>query len=336
MVGALLTGCAGGAATQTDTGPPAWFGNPDAAYSEQTYLTAVAAGPSAQAAEDKAFGNLARVFEADISAQQQLREDYREVQQGGDVTSSRQDTRLLTRSDVRSSQKLLNAEVLERATAEGRHYALVGMDREETVRIYRDELRRNRGTMKEYRASAEAADNPVSRLAFLQQALVLAKVNERLITQRNIVAGRAAPSTSPPPVGDLQTAVREAQADCPVAVQTDTPDVPASILDQVKATLQTAGFRVVDAPGDAILQAVVSYRERPALKSREDEFLRWTLAVALTDRTTRQTLETFTTEQRAGALSTAAVQRRAHNGARTAIKKDFASFLDRTLLNINP
>lgn len=335
MVSIALAGCAGGAATQTDSGTPAWFVNPDAAYSEQTYLTAVAAGPSAQAAEDKAFGNLARVFEADIAAQQQLREDYREVQQGGDVTSSRQDTRLLTRSDVRSNQKLLNAEVLERAAAEGTHYALVGMERRETVRIYRDEIRRNRGTMAEYRTAAEAATNPVSRLAFLQQALVLAKVNERLITQRTIVAGGAAPSTATPPVAALQTAVREAQSNCPVAVQTDTPDVPPSILDQVKATLQTAGFRVVAQPADAILQADVSYRERPALTSRDEEFLRWTLAIALTDRTTQQTLETFTTEQRAGAMSAAALQRRAHNGARTAIKNDFASFLDRTLLNID-
>jgi len=334
-VGTTLMGCAGGSAAQTDTAAPAWFVSPDEAYSEQTHLTAVAAGPSAQAAEDKAFGNLARVFEADIEAQQQLREDYREVQQGGDVTSSRQDTRLLTRSDVRSNQTLLNAEVLERAAAEGTHYALVGMERQETVRIYADEIRGNRGTVQEYRSAAESAESPLTRLAFLQQALVLAKVNERLITQRNIVAGGAAPSTSAPPVAALRTAVREAQSNCPVAVATETANVPPSVLDQVKATLQTAGFRVVPAPADAILQAAVAYRERPALKSRDEEFLRWTLSIALTDRTTGQTLETFTTEQRAGAMSTAALQRRAHNAARTAITNDFSAFLDRTLLNID-
>jgi hypothetical protein len=335
MVSTSLGGCAGGSAAQTDAAAPAWFVRPDVAYSEQAYLTAVAAGPSAQAAEDRAFGNLARIFEADIEAQQQLREDYREVQTGGEVTGSQQDTRLVTRSDVRSNQKLLNAQVLERAAADGTHYALVGMERRETVRIYAEEIRDNRDTVQEYRAAAERTDSPLTRLAFLQRALVLAQVNERLITQRNIVAGGTTPSTSTPPVAGLQTAVREAQSNCPVAVSAETSTVPPSVLDQVKATLQAAGFRVVRGAGDAILQAAVAYRERLALTSREEKFLRWTLSIALTDRTTGQTLQTFTTEQRAGAMSTAALQRRAHNGARTAIKNDFASFLDRTLLNID-
>lgn len=335
VCGMGLVGCTGGSVAQTDTAAPEWFVNPGDVYNEQEYLTAVAAGPSAQAAEDKAFGNLARVFEADIEAQQQLREDYREVQKGGDVTSSQQDTRLVTRSDVRSNQKLLNAEVLERATGDDTYYTLVGMKRQETVRIYSEEIRDNQGTVQEYRSSAEAAENPLTRLAFLQQALVLAQVNERLITQRNIVAGGTAPSTSAPPVAELRTAVREAQEDCPVAVETETANMPTSVLDQVNATLQTAGFRVVQAPDNAILRATVAYRERPALTSRDEEFLRWTLSIALTDRTTGQTLETFTTEQRAGAISKAAVQRRAHNAARTAIEENFAAFLDRTLLNID-
>lgn len=330
-----LLGCSGGASAQSDGSPPDWFLSPDEAYDEERYLTAVASGPSAQAAQNKAFGNLARVFEADIEASKELRDDYQEVQTGGEVTSSSQETRLITRSDVRSDQKLLNSEVLERKQVGDTYYTLVGMERQETVRIYAEEIRTNRSTTKDYRTAAQETDNPITRLAFLQKALVLAKVNERLTTQRNIVAGGSAPSTTSSPVTALEQAVREAQANCPVVVQAESEDIPASILDQVNATLETAGFRVIDRPEDAILEALVKYRERPALESRDQEFLRWTLAVDLTDQTTRQTLETFTTEQRAGAMSEAAVKRRAHNGARRAVEDDFSTFLDETLLNID-
>jgi rubrerythrin len=199
-----LLGCSGGASAQSDGSPPDWFLSPGEAYDEERYLTAVASGPSAQAAQNKAFGNLARVFEADIEASKELRDDYQEVQTGGEVTSSTQETRLITRSDVRSDQKLLNSEVLERTQVGDTYYALVGMERQETVRIYAEEIRTNRSTIEDYRAAAQETDNPITRLAFLRKALVLAQVNERLTTQRNIVAGGSAPSTTSSPVAALE------------------------------------------------------------------------------------------------------------------------------------
>jgi hypothetical protein len=339
VAGALavgLMGCSGGAAAQQSaSSAPNWFLNPDEAYSENMYLTAVASASSAQAAQNQAFGNLARIFEADIQASQELRDEYEEVQQSGDVTQSRQETRMITRSDVQSNQKLLNSEVLEQQQVGDTYYALVGMERQETVSIYSQEIESNRSKVEDYRATAKETDNPITRLAFLQKALVIAKVNERLVTQRNIVAGGSAPSSASSPVTALETSVREAQAACPVVVQAGSDDIPSSIVDQVGATLETAGFRVVDEGGDAVLEALVKYDERPALESRDEEFLRWTLAIELTDRTIQQTLETFTTEQRAGAMSEAAVKRRAHNGARRAVENDFSAFLNQTLLNID-
>jgi hypothetical protein len=333
-------GCSsGGAAAQSggsgEASPPDWFLNPDRAYSEDTYLTAVASGASSQEAQNKAFGNLARVFEADIQASKDLKDDYREVTKGGQVASTRQETVLITRSTVQSNQKLLNSEVLERGKAGDTYYALVGMKRQETMSIYSQEIESNRRKIEDYRGAAEETDNPITRLAFLQQALVIARVNDRLVTQRNIVAGGAAPDQSSS-VTELRQAVRKAQEACPVVVRASTEEeVPPSIVDQVGATLETAGFRVIKRPEEAILEALVKYRERPALESREEEFLRWTLAIELTDQTTRQTLETFTTEQRAGAMSKAAVQRRAHSNARRAIENEFATFLNKTLLAID-
>jgi hypothetical protein len=339
LVGSLavgLVGCSGGAAAQQSaSSPPNWFLNPDEAYSESRYLTAVSSASSAQAAQNNAFGNLARIFEADIQASQDLRDEYREVQESGDVTQSRQETRMITRSDIQSNQKLLNSEVLEQQQVGDTYYALVGMERQETISIYSEEIKTNRGKIKDYRASAQETDNPITRLAFLQKALVLAKVNDRLVTQRNIVAGGSAPSMGSSPVTALEKSVREAQAACPVVVQTGSDDIPSSIVDQVGATLETAGFRVVDRPDEAILEALVKYDERPALESREEEFLRWTMAIELTDRTIQQTLETFTTEQRAGGMSEAGVKRRAHNAARRVVENDFSTFLNQTLLNID-
>jgi hypothetical protein len=330
-------GCSsGGAAAQSaaDASPPDWFLNPEEAYSESTYLTAVASGGSAQEAQNKAFGNLARVFEADIQATKDLKDKYREVKKGGEVTQTSEESVLIDKSTVQSDQKLLNSEVLERANAGDTYYVLVGMKRQETVRIYSQEITSNRSKIEQYRSNAQETDNPITRLAFLQQALVLANVNDRLITQRNIVAQGSAPDQSSA-LTELKKAVRKAQEACPVFVKTENEDVPPSVKDEVGATLETAGFRVIDRPEDAILEALVAYRERPTLESRNQEFLRWTLSIALTDQTTRQTLETFTTEERAGGMSEAGVKRRAHNGARTAVEEKFSTFLNQTLLNID-
>lgn len=330
-------GCSGGATAQSDSGPPEWFLNPDDVYADGQYLTAVASGPSAQAAQDRAFGNLARIFEADIEASQELRDDYREAKQNGNVTNSEQDTRLITKSDVRANQQLLNTEVLEQDEVDDTHYALVGMHRRETIDIYSQEIESNRQKIEDYRATAQETSKPITRLAFLQRALVLAQANERLVTQRNIVAGGTAPDMSfSSPLTTLEKDVENAQSNCPVVVRSEASDIPSSLQTQLGATLEAAGFRVIDRPDDAILEARLEYEERPALESREQEFLRWTLAVELTDQTTGQTLETFTTEERAGGMSKAAVQRKAHNGARRVIENDFSTFLDQTLLNINP
>lgn len=341
LIGAVclgsVVGCSGGAAAQSESSPPDWYLNPDEAYSEQRYLTAVASGATSQEAQNKAFGNLARVFEADIQASQDLRDDYREVQQGGEVTESQKETRLITRSDVQSNQKLLNSDVFEQGQRGDTHYAMVGMERQETLSIYSDEIESNRSLIADYRERAQASDNPITRLAFLQKALVLAKVNDRLITQRNIIAeGAGARMAEGSPIAELEEAVRTAQSNCPVVVRADTDDIPSSIVDQVGATLETAGFRVIKQPDTAILDALVKYQERPALESRDMEFLRWTLAIELTEQTSGQTLETFTTERRAGGNSKAGVERRAHNKARSAIKDEFSTFLEQTLLDINP
>ncbi len=328
-------GCSGGTEVQRQKeAVPSWFEQPDQIYSDQQYLTATAAGPSSQAAQNQAFGNLARIFEADIESRQQLLDDYREVRQQGDIESTEQTTRMVTQADIRSNQELLNAQVLEQQETGGTHYALVGMERQETLRIYSQQIESNRANLDEYRTRAQQTDNPVTRLALLRKALVLARVNERLVRQRNIVAGGAAADPASP-ITELEDAVRQAQVQCPVFVQAD--DVPSPIRSQVRSTLERRGFRLTDQAEEAVLDVRTSYEERPTLENRSDaHFLRWTLAIEVTDRTRNQALETFTTEERAGAPSESGAQRRAHNGARTAIQEDFSTFLDQILLNVNP
>lgn len=339
VLGSLLVvgflGCSGGTEIQRQQEtPPSWFEQPDRLYSDQQYLTATATGPSAQVAQNQAFGNLARIFEAEIESSQQLLDDYREVRQQGNIEETEQTTRMVTQADVRSNQELLNAQVLEQEEANGTHYALVGMQRQETLRIYTQQIESNRSRIEEYRTTARETSNPVTRLAVLRKALVLARVNEQLGRQRNIVAGGAAPEFSSP-LSELEEDVRQAQIQCPVLVYAD--DVPSPIRSQVRSTLERTGFRLTDRSEEAVLDVRASYEERPTLENRSDaHFLRWTLSIEVTDRTRNQALETFTTEERAGAPSEAGAQRRAYNGARTTIENDFSTFLDQTLLNINP
>lgn len=328
----LLGGCSGGDVAQK-SGPPNWFTNPDQTYNEERYLLVSAEGPSTQTAQNRAFGNLARTFAADIRASRRLLDKYQEVKKDREIAGSRQETVMITQSDVRSDQTLLNARVLEQAKIGSKYYVLVGMERRETRRIYAQRIERNQKKIADYRTIAENAGKPVTRLAALRKALVLAKANEQLRNQRAIVAGGSASVVSSLRP-KLAKAVREAQADCPVVVQ---GDVPSSIRTQVGAALEAQGFRTVDRSGPAILNATVRYEEHPTLSSRTDaHFLRWTLAIELTDIARGQTLETFTAEQRTGASSETGAKRRARRRARTTVEDDFSIFLEQTFLRINP
>ena len=120
----FLGGCSGGAVAQSDA-PPDWFLNPDQSYDPSRYLLAPAEGPSAQAAENRAFGNLARRFVADVEAGQSLRDEYEEVKTDGEVTDTQQETVMITESDVQSDQSLLNTEVLQRTQVGGDRKSVV-------------------------------------------------------------------------------------------------------------------------------------------------------------------------------------------------------------------
>lgn len=334
VLGSLLAlgGCSGGAVAQSD-GPPKWFAHPDRAYSDQRYLTATAAAPSDQAARNRAFGNLARVFSADIQTSQELLDEYREVRGNEDNVDTQRETVMITKSDVGADQKLLNAEVLERARVGGTHYVLVGMERRETLQIYAQRIKENRQKIDQYRSTAETVSHPLHRLAALQKALVLAKVNERLRRQRSIVAGGGGTVSSSSIRPDLEKAVRAAQTECSVVVK---GEVPSPLRTQVSAALESAGFRVVDRSSEALLAATAQYEERPTLPGRDDaHFFQWTLAIKLTDLMHSQAVETFTVERRTGAPSETSAKRRARNEARTAIEDKFPLFLTQTLLHVD-
>ncbi|MFB6273766.1 MAG: hypothetical protein ABEL51_12810, partial [Salinibacter sp.] len=116
LMGLILVGCgcAGDVTAQNDEAsvdPPDWFENPNRAYSEDRYLVAVAKGPSAQAAQDRAFGNLARIFEADIQASRSLLDRYEEVTEDGEISGSEGTTLTIVASDITSDEKLLNTKV---------------------------------------------------------------------------------------------------------------------------------------------------------------------------------------------------------------------------------
>lgn len=339
LVGLLFVGggCAGGATAQPDdasVSPPGWFAAPNQAYPDDQYLVAVAKGPSPQAAQDRAFGNLARIFEADIQASQSLLDRYEEVTDDGEGREGEGRTLIVTRSDVESDETLRNTEVLAQEQVGSSHYALVGMERAETLRIYTQQIDANRAEIEQYRAAARRAEAPLPTLAYLQQARVVATVNERLEQQRRIIGGGAGTVDRSGVRTDLDSALRAARIRCPVAVQGD--DVPPPIEAQVRATIEDRGFRVTSRRGDAALVTHVSFTTRPTLTSRDDaHFVRWTLSIEVKDPRRNQVLRTFTTQERSGALSKASVARRAHQRARTVIDEQFSTFLDRMLLRVD-
>nr|MDA3813272.1 hypothetical protein [Candidatus Cloacimonadota bacterium] len=74
----LILSCAAHAVKRKGS-KPEWLKNPKAVYSEQMYLTAIGEGDSRSDAESMAAGNLSRIFESNIKAEETVNQRYMEL-----------------------------------------------------------------------------------------------------------------------------------------------------------------------------------------------------------------------------------------------------------------
>lgn len=316
---------------------PDWVDNPSNHYSEADYLMAVGSGSTLKEAQQDALGNLSRIFKAEIDASQELIDEFAETSENGQF-STQQTTELLNVTHIGSQQDLINTQILESEVGpNGTYYALAGMDRTASVRIYSEEISNNELQIEELENNAEDEPDLLQKLVLLKQATMLAEVNENLAGQRNILLrGASDTELNAQTLSRLQEKFRTIKQQVPVAVTTQTAS--EGITSTVAGVLQQAGFSVAGESysGEPVLEVNVDYQSQEADLNRPNmEFVKWELIIDIVNKYSERSFKTFMTEGRDGALSQADAVKRADYSARQKIERDFKQYLNKELLAIN-
>ena len=322
-------------ASSGNNGIPNWVNNPGSEFNEQKYLMAVGSGSTLNEARGDAFASLSQIFQMDIDATEQVTSEFIDRNINNQLYSE-STSQLLNNIKIGTNQELMNTTILTSEVDKfGTYHALAGMDRAESSRIYSQEISNNNIKINEFEQNAANEGNILQKLVLLKKAQAIAAANEILTRQLNIIRGGAGTGgEATEMLVRLQEKFRTAQQKAIVRLASE--NATSTVRAAVASVLQNAGFTLSESMGNAILAVNVNYLTQKADLNRDDaEFVKWELIIEVNDLQTNRSFKTYMTEGRDGAPSYADALKRADFTARSKIEKDFNTFLNNELLQIN-
>lgn len=275
----LLMSCAIHAKKRKDS-KPEWLKNPKAVYSEQMYLTAIGEGDSRSDAENMAAGNLARIFESNIKAEETVNQRYFELTKNN-KTDFEEQTDVTKSVNIQSQQTLLNIQYGESYTDDmARVHAIAFLNRMKTAEIYENKINRNAGRIDYFMRIAEKSVDPILKYAATSAASAVSSINETLLAQLTIIFPSAIDMLEINYNHDKivrDTNIAAAAISCKIEIQNDEENKITILLEEL---INDLGFvlskeNVLKINGNILL-------EKTDLK-RNLEFIRYELQINVTD-----------------------------------------------------
>ena len=163
----VLSGCAwlGGQSK------PDWIDGMSAAYPSGQYLVGVGQAESRTAAEDRAYGAVARIFKAEVSAQAKDWESYLLIEQRGHNSAERRLT-LDNLTRVSTDKVLENVRILDRwvDVHKGLQYALAGMNRSQAEASFMERITELDQSIRDDVEEAQRPSDKLARVKALRRA----------------------------------------------------------------------------------------------------------------------------------------------------------------------
>jgi len=179
----LLAACAG------HNQRPQWLDAPQSAYPAATYLTGIGSGDSRQIATDRAFANLARVFEVAVS-DTTMDFSSAQISSYGDVQQTVNEQKVSRSISVEARKVVEGATIAESWTApDNRVYALATLNKQAAANRFRSAiLTADRDVEQLIDYAGHTADSPVSALRALKRAREQQVLREELNRNLMVVA----------------------------------------------------------------------------------------------------------------------------------------------------
>lgn len=325
-------GCSATAEAQSQE-LPVWVNNPADEYSENQFLMAVGSSPTREGARTQAQSNLAQIFVSEVAVDESYVNEFREITDSEEGTTVRENTNLITRSEVNSDQQMRNVEIKEmHQSADGTFYALAAMDRLETAQLYSREIRNNQNEISSLRKKAEQTDSRLDRLIYLKQALATARVNEMLINQRAILSGQVAREQVA--LSEIMQEYREAKNACTVKLIKDG-EVPREVQSSITRKLQNEGFEVSNNAQHPVIEMTVNLMMEPVdLNRPKYEFIQWALQIEAQNKENGQWFSTYMAEGREGSMNERYARQRAVQAIQEKLSSEFSGFINKELLSV--
>lgn len=314
-------------------GLPAWINNPSNQYSENQFLMAVGSSPTREGAQAQAQSNLAQIFVSEVEISESYVNEFEEITDSDKGTTIRENTNLITQSQVDSYQQMRNVEIKKMHRAEdGTFYALAAMNRIETAQLYSREIEDNQNKINSLRKNAEQTYSRLDRLVYLKQALATARINKMLLNQRAILSGQGAQGGGT--MSEIMQEYREAKKACTVKLTTDG-EVPSEVQSDITQKLQNEGFEVANDTGDPVIEMTINLMMEPVDLSRPKyEFVQWSLQIEAQNKENGQWFSTYMAEGREGSMNKKYARQRAVRAVQKKLSSEFAGFINKELLSV--
>jgi hypothetical protein len=297
---------------------PRWIDDPQRMYPFEMYIAAVGSGDTPEAAKSNAIAGVSTVFRADVKAGKYLEETYFETGTDKDLTLKKTSS-VLNKIKITTEQSLKNIVVGKTwlSPTDARHYALAYIDRDETMDIYLNDIKIMDGEVSVYFDKYRQATNdvsPLTRLAYINKAVVGAASRDILIRQFNTLSQGQAGYTPKVAPSDLVTARHEARRNVRVRLDMEKVEWP-EIENSVREVLQSFGFSNVKQDGEYILSGKYAIEHL----DRDGFFVRWHIDLHLKEAASQREFLTFSDGGREGHQSFPEAERRAARIARKNI-----------------
>jgi len=318
----LLLACVG--ATSFAARTPDWVDGKSSRYPEANYLTGVGRADTPEAAEDRAYAAISRVFSAQISQRTREWEQYLQTDEEG-KTAAQRDISIDQVTQVSTEKVLEHVVIAERFQDKNTkvHYALAAMDRRQASATLRERIAGLDREIDELLAPARRTDDTLSRARALHLAVRLLLLRDAYHTDLQIVdpSGRGSD-----PLTRLKTVRLELrrylEQHVRIALEVAGDDTDA-IRDALTEGLNQYGLPVsgADAPhADIVIRGSVSFE--PVGHMPQGPFVRWTARFDVLDRSTDQIIGSIGRGGREGHVTDQEARARALRAAQKAVSED--------------
>lgn len=323
----LLLGCA----SKAKKGD--WLTDSSSVYPSNTWITATGSGMSPQEASDQALSNLSRIFKADVSSERISRTSFNEyvnqnVRSFDELAGYEQNTR------IQSNLQLLNTRILAQKSADGKYYALAGLNRFESEQVYSTEINKIASALTDDLTIFEEFTNTFDKLRLWKKMNTEIGLLEGLESQLRIISGRGNSFEDYQELTKKVDAIGAAlRPKMTLHVKTDVPDI---IKDAIISKYEKVGFTYNPNTTTPMLVLNVTYSQSKALVERLDAiFFNWNLTIKHLDPTDLNRFKTFSIRDRSGSTNEVNAKARLDMDIKRRLNEKLPSFIETELLQLS-